>query len=262
MHLVGQPVKHKAFGQGIITDFSNKIVTICFSQGDKKFIYPDAFIRFLTLKDTSIQSEICATWNQRLQEKNAEKQILQEEQERRQRIRTMKITPNAQAAFHIDDTATDEIFASGAVSSGCYLSGYSKGEPRIPTRLKPNSACLLTECPHDSPEQRRIVGAFMVEEDFWGDLCSDGLVKSHSQHKIRLNRENRLPFWDYFDHSGAIPRWGGPVFKYFSNNTMQQILFDMKKVLSGTGDEPVIDAFYEYFCEINRLPEIEKGESS
>ena len=258
MQLVGQAVKHNAFGQGVITDFSNKIVTICFSQGDKKFIYPDAFIHFLTLKDTSIQGEITASWNRRLQEKTAQKQILQEEQERHQRIRTMKITPNSQAAFHIDGTTADEIFASGVVSSGCYLSGGSKGEPRIPSRLKPNSACLLTECPEGSPEQRQIVGAFMVEEDFWGDLCRDGMVKSHRQHKLRLNRENSLMFWDYFDHSRGIPSWGGPVFKYFSNNTMQQILLDMKNVLCDTEDEPVIQAFYEYFCKINRLPEIER----
>ena len=258
MHLVGLAVKHKTFGQGVITESSNKMVTICFSQGDKKFIYPDAFINFLTLKDKSVQSEINATWNRRLQEENAQKKILQEEQEQRQRIRTMKIAPNSQAAFHVDNTATDEIFASGIVSSGHYLSGYSKGAPRIPSRLKPNSACLLTECPKDSPEQRRIVGAFMVEGDFQGDLRRDGMVKSHSQHKLRLNQENSLMFWNYFDHSGAIPPWGGPVFKYFSNNTMQQILFDMKKALSGTEDEPVINEFYEYFCEINRLPDIGK----
>lgn len=99
MHLVGLAVKHKTFGQGVITESSNKMVTICFSQGDKKFIYPDAFINFLTLKDKSVQSEINATWNRRLQEENAQKQILQEEQEQRQRIRTMKIAPNSQAAF-------------------------------------------------------------------------------------------------------------------------------------------------------------------
>lgn len=257
MRLVGQPVKHKAFGQGMVTDFSGTIVTISFSQGDKKFIYPDAFISFLTLKDQSIQREINDTWNRHSQERNAQKQILQEEQERSQRIRTMRITPNSQAAFHIDDTEIDEIFASGIVSSGYYLGGYSKGKPRIPSRLKPNSACLLTECPKESPEQRRIVGAFMVHEDFQGNLCRDGLVKSHSQHKLRLSQKNSLVFWNYFDHSGTIRPWGGPVFKYFSNNTMQQILFDMKKALSGTEDESVINGFYEYFCEINRLPEIE-----
>ncbi|MDD3347618.1 hypothetical protein [Oscillibacter sp.] len=259
MQLVGQAVKHKTFGPGVITDFSNKIVTICFSQGDKKFIYPDAFISFLTLKDQSAQSEITAKWDRRLQEENAQQQRLQEEQERRQRIRTMKIAPNSQAAFHVDGTAIDQIFASGAVSSGCYLSGSAKGEPRIPSRLKPNSACLLTECPENSPEQRRIVGAFMVEDDFFGDLCGDGMVKIHSEHRLYLHQENSLMFWNYFDHGAVIPRWGSPVFKYFSNSTMQQILFDVKESLADTEEGPSVDAFYEYFCSVNRLPEMKRN---
>lgn len=56
--LLGQPVKHIAFGKGIITDVTSKIVTIHFSQGEKKFLYPQAFSKFLTLKDTEKQKEI------------------------------------------------------------------------------------------------------------------------------------------------------------------------------------------------------------
>lgn len=259
MQLVGQAVEHKAFGNGVVTNISNKIITICFSRGDKKFIYPDVFLEFLTLEDKSMQNEINSTWNKNLQEKNAQKLILQEEQEQRQRMRNMKITPNSQAAFHINGITIDEIITSGVVSSGHYLSGHSKGKPRIPIRLRPNSACLLTECPDNTPEQRKIVGVFMVKEDFYGEQCEDGMVKSHEQYKIALNWENGLKYLDYFDQNVAVPRWGSPVFKYFSNDTMQQILFDMIKVLSGSEEAPVINAFYKYFCEINRLPEIRRN---
>lgn len=42
-----------------------------------------------------------------------------------------------------------------------YTSGSSKGEPRIPTRRKPNSICLPTECTEEKhEEERRIIGMF------------------------------------------------------------------------------------------------------
>ena len=51
MQLLGQPVRHNAFGTGVITGLSGNIITIDFAQGEKRFQYPDAFSRFLTLKD-------------------------------------------------------------------------------------------------------------------------------------------------------------------------------------------------------------------
>ncbi len=260
MQLVGRAVKHNAFGNGIVTDFSGNIITICFSQGDKKFIYPDAFAHFLTLKDKSMQNEIHTILNKRVQEANNQKQKMQEEQERVNRLRNLKITPNSQAAFNLDSTEIDAIFLSKSAFTGRYLSGHSKGEPRIPNRLKPNSACLLTECPDGTEEKnRRIVGAFMVRDDFFGARCKDGLVKSHDQFIIRLNLKNQLLFWDYFDQNDSLPRWGNTVFKYFSNTTMQQMLQDMKKAMSGSKNEPLLNEFYDYFCEANRLPKVESN---
>ena len=55
MQLLGQPVRHISFGKGVIADISDRFVTIRFEQGDKKFLYPDAFYNFLTLKDTEKQ---------------------------------------------------------------------------------------------------------------------------------------------------------------------------------------------------------------
>lgn len=257
MQLVGQAVAHKVFGQGVITDCSGNIVTVSFLQGDKKFLYPDAFADFLILKNKTGQSKINAMYERRLEAETARKQALQEEQERRQRFRALKITPTSQAAFHIDLNELDEIFSSGAISTGCYLSGYSKGKPRIPSKLKPNSACLLTGCPANAPEkERRILGAFMVKDSFWGDLCKNGMVECHDEYKVRLHSNKSMLYWDYFDRSDPLPRWGNMVFKYFPNSTMQRILLAMKKVFQDAEEKTVIHEFYQYFCEINRLPQL------
>lgn len=58
MQLIGQTVKHSAFGKGIVTGLSSDRVTIYFSAGEKRFIYPDAFSKFLTLKNGELQKKI------------------------------------------------------------------------------------------------------------------------------------------------------------------------------------------------------------
>lgn len=43
MQLLGQPIKHTTFGKGIVTDWNDHSITVCFNSGEKRFIYPDAF---------------------------------------------------------------------------------------------------------------------------------------------------------------------------------------------------------------------------
>ena len=101
MQLLGQPVRHNAFGTGVITGLSGNIITIDFAQGEKRFQYPDAFSRFLTLKDAGKQNEIRAGYERRLRAERAERQKELERQERLGKIRSMKVTPYSQAAFDI-----------------------------------------------------------------------------------------------------------------------------------------------------------------
>jgi len=60
MNLIGEVVKHKAFGVGKITEFSNNYVTIVFDNGnlEKKFVYPVAFESFLKLENESLQHKV------------------------------------------------------------------------------------------------------------------------------------------------------------------------------------------------------------
>lgn len=252
--LLGQPVKHISFGKGIITNVSDQIVTVHFPEGEKRFLYPEAFSDFLTLKDEEKQKEINDKHNQNLQAEKAARKKECEALERRRQIRTMKITPKSQAAFHIDLNEADSMIEFGFVSAGQYLTGTSKGSPRIPKRLKPNSACLLTGIPQGGAEKdRKILGVFMVKENFWGEHCLDGMVEAHVKYKICLPSDMTLFYWAYFEHNDTFPRWGNVPLKYFSNHIMQKILLDLVSLFTDTEKKPLIDEFYQYFCEINRL---------
>lgn len=51
-------VKHKSFGDGVVTSVSGKYLTVKFEATQKTFVYPDAFENFLTLKDGGVNEEI------------------------------------------------------------------------------------------------------------------------------------------------------------------------------------------------------------
>lgn len=254
MQLLGQPVRHSAFGTGVVTGLSGNIVTIDFEQGEKRFQYPDAFSRFLTLKDAEKQKEIRAGYERRLQAERAEKQKEYEKQERLGKIRSMKVTPYSQAAFDIPWGQADAAIKADAVSTGCYLSGYSKDRPRIPSRLKPNSVCLLTTLETGAAEEnRRILGAFLVREDFWGAHCREGVIEAHDRYKLYLPSDSVVHYWPYFGQDEFVPNWGKVAFKYFSSRIMQRILLDLCGLAVGAQQNEAAAEFYDYFCAINRL---------
>ena len=231
------------------------MITVCFSAGEKKFIYPDAFSNFLILKNADAQKKIQHLLDVREEERETELKELQEQQEKKHMLENLKLSPQSQAVFHIDAEAHEAVFSSWTVSTGCYLSGYSKGEPRIPERLQPNSMCLLTERPRGCSEaERRIVGAFMVEDDFIGTCCTDGTIQAHPTHRIQLPQERQPLFWPYVVKEPEKQRWGKTAFKYMSNRTGEKILFDRKENAFTADEKSRADRFYRYYCKLNRLP--------
>ncbi len=263
--LLGQPVRHNSFGKGIISNLSGNVVTVQFSVGEKKFLYPEAFWKFLTLKDEKRQEEITEKYNEKMRDKQAKIEELSKNREYEKKILNLKINSNSQAAFDISINDIEKTIKSGTLSTGFYLTGYSKGDARVPSRLKPNSACLITSLTESGKEiERRILGVFMVREDFFGEQCSDGIVKGHDRYKVYVPADVNLSYWNYFDNNGSVPRWSRVPFRYFSNLTMKKILLDMTELFTDTNQEEVINEFYRYFCEFNCLPieHAKKGEKN
>ncbi len=51
-------VTHKTFGEGIVTNHEGNYINVSFGGAVKRFVYPDAFDRFLTVDDESIGAAI------------------------------------------------------------------------------------------------------------------------------------------------------------------------------------------------------------
>lgn len=254
MQLIGQSIMHGIFGKGVVTGWSGTTITICFSAGEKKFIYPDAFSEFLHLKNAAMQRAVQELLDKRDAAKESERKAIQELQERKKLLQNLKISSQSQAVFNIKPEQCGELFSAWAVSTGCYLSGYSKGEPRIPDRLKPNSMCLLTECANEQPErERRVIGAFMVEEDFLGSYCRNGIIYAHPIYRLQLRPEQQIPFWPYVIQEEEKQRWGSAVLKYMTNKAGERILFDIKEMLLRDESRKCAEDFYQYYCRLNGL---------
>lgn len=255
MRLVGQAISHTKFGKGVVSETTDQTITIIFQHGEKKFLFPDAFEKFLALRNQEDQNRINELVNNLIQKRKVQENAQRTKDERYNRISKLKVTPTSQAAFGFIHNTSAQVFSTWTVSTGFYLSGNSKGAPRIPKQMKLNSACLLTECPDGVPEhKRKIIGAFMVKDDFDGTLCQDGVIHSHDRYKIQLNDAETLLFWDYFKSDVAVPKWGNLEVRHFSNKMMQSILKDMQMKISDPERGLIAESFYQYFSYLNRLP--------
>lgn len=252
MNILGQAVKHKKYGKGVITELSENKITVCFAKSEKLFLFPEAFEQYLTLKNISIQTKIEKLNEERLRVIETGKQRMERDIKYRNRMYTMKIPLKSQVAY---DILEEEITNLDYVETGCFLSGEMKGRPRTPSNVQPNSAVILTDCGNGGEDERCIIGIAMADEYFWGKECKDQQIKLHHKYKLILPYENRISFWRYFKREAFPDQWGRVQFKYFQNETMQKIIYDICNNAVGTEQEEETMELYSYFCSVNRIPE-------
>lgn len=58
MNLIGQKVRSKSLALGIVIEQSNRYIVVEFETKISKFIYPDAFEKFLVVEDIALQNKI------------------------------------------------------------------------------------------------------------------------------------------------------------------------------------------------------------
>ena len=251
MQLIGETIHHQQFGKGVVIACEHNIITIDFADGKRNFIYPDAFEDFLVPQDTGSQEQINDILVERkLQEKQQHIQNL-EHQKKLAHLHAMKIPQIGQAVFDLDHQEGNNPLESGYCETGCYLSGYSKGMPRVPDRVMFNTMCILTRCPKGHPEnERQILGLAMTLDSFQGSECQDGQIPLHPEFRLQLSKPAAI--WPYLEKE---PRkaWGHTTFKYIYNKIGEEILHDVMVQLSGTPEEQAVRKFYRYYCDCNRI---------
>ncbi len=260
MDIVGASVSHNTFGIGTVSDLTEGVIDVVFDGEEKSFIYPDAFKNFLTFENSSRQDLVEKEIKKKEVLVKKRKRLEAEENRRRHRLLNFKIVTNSHIVVNVPFDQIEEVFQEPAVSTGKYLSGKSKGLPRIADRVKPNSVCFITSIPEGKNEEdRKLIGAFMAEESFFGDEAEDGIIKGHPEYCVLLPATRRMLFWSALDKT--VPsRWGSIVFKYCPSASANSLLAKIVRTVAGTNQSEKAREFYQYFCEINRLRSLADGE--
>ncbi|WP_338471544.1 malate synthase [Niallia sp. XMNu-256] len=273
MNLINKEVSHKRFGKGSVVKHSDSMIEVHFATENKKFVFPDAFGKYLKMHDKSAAHSL----EKVIQEKEIERKKAEQKKEEEKKLRQIeqqirmeheklmknhKLHPQSQMVFWCDDEEQSKVFTEWKVFTGEIKSGNNKGEPKKPTRIYPNSVCLLTARDSSMSEnERRILGVYMVNGDFIGRFCEDGYIPAHSEYRIQLTEQEsaKMPFWKYYvnEKSPHKTTWNTGKYRYFDNIWMAQILLDIISLKSDTQEQELAQKFLEYFCRMNQIREEE-----
>ena len=142
MELLGLKVKHTVFGAGVIAEMEGNYITVKFATKTTKFVYPDAFEKFIKAEDSVLQQAIVGEINNA---KAAAKQKRQAEEaarkaaEEQRRAAVVVAAPKAKKAktldemfapdYHAEKLARQPILTYQQVEDqfGIRISGFGRG---------------------------------------------------------------------------------------------------------------------------------------
>lgn len=269
MDLINKEVSHKRFGKGRIVNIDDSFVEVHFEKENKKFVFPDAFGKFLKLHDEKMASSINKVLEKKKEERERERQKKREARkrewekqqlrmEREKLMRNLKLHPQSQVVFWCDEEEHNNVFTEWQVFTGIIKSGKNKGTPRKISRIQPNSACLLTVRDSKADEKdRRIIGAYLVPENFIGKLREDGYIPAHPKYRLTLTEEesNEMLFWKYYLNKKYPHKttWNTGKYRYFDNIWMAQILRDIISLKKDPEEKELAQQFFDHFCKLNEI---------
>lgn len=265
MNLINEEVTHVVFGEGSIVEHDGSIITVDFNEDIRKFVYPDAFGKFITLNDRDTAKSLKKIFMKKeleeaaLEKKRAEEQEQQAlERQRLEKLKNHRIHESSQIVFWLDEEEQQNVFSDWQIFTGMIQSGNNKGQPNRAARLRPNSACLLTVRETDQPEtERRILGLYMVNETFSGNHSDDGMVLPHADFRIELTDQEaeKMLFWNYYINKNHPHRtaWNSGKYRYFDNVWTARIIKDIIALRTDEEQRKEASDFLEYFCQMNVL---------
>ncbi|QFK71164.1 malate synthase [Pradoshia sp. D12] len=271
MNLINKKVTHKRFGTGSIVGHNESKIEINFESENKMFVYPDVFGEHLKLHDKSDAKsleEIIQKKEDELKEEEWKKEEEKKLQRKKQELRVEheklmkhhKLHPESQMVFWCDTEEQNSSLSEWKVFSGVIKSGKNKGNPNKPVRLHQNSAVLLTAVDSNMSEKdRRILGVYMVHENFVGKMCEDGIIPAHSKYRIQLTEQesDQLAFWEYYvnEKNPEKMTWNTGKYRYFDNLWMAQILLAIISLKSDPNERELAQQFFNHFCKMNQIME-------
>ena len=139
MELIGLKVKHTVFGVGTITEKDGNYITVEFAAKTTKFVYPDAFEKFIKAEDSAVQQAIVDEINDAksaAEQKHQAEEAARKAAEEQRRAAIAVATPKAKTLdemfapdYHAEKLARQPILTYQQVEDqfGIRISGFGRG---------------------------------------------------------------------------------------------------------------------------------------
>lgn len=125
MKIIGSKVSHKFFGKGTVLALTDKIITVKFEKGEKDFEYPEAFEKFLTSDNKTVQTRALKLAEEARQRKEEEAKRRAEELRQKQqealKARKSTTTKSTAASGHVEreNAAFKCTYCDGGKTKSC-----------------------------------------------------------------------------------------------------------------------------------------------
>ena len=139
MELIGLKVKHAMFGVGTITEKDGNYITVEFAAKTTKFVYPDAFEKFIKAEDSAVQQAIVDEINDAKAATEQKHKAAHKAAEEQRRAAIAVAAPKAKKAktldemfapdYHAEKLARQPILTYQQVEDqfGIRISGFGRG---------------------------------------------------------------------------------------------------------------------------------------
>ena len=178
MNLRGVSVNHKTFGEGIIKQYDANYLVVSFSQGEKKFVYPDVFESFISVNDSNIAEFINSEIEKKKRDKIKQQDITNEKRNLVQQKPQQNANPISKPSFMSECAASwDNIFDLNTIMEDFF----------------PKRETLLTIKSEQANKIKEIVTRRKIEYlvhftriDNLNSILKNGLIPVSMQQKMKI----------------------------------------------------------------------------
>ena len=175
MNLKNSIVIHKTFGEGKVTDHTGVYLSILFSQGEKKFMYPDSFKEYLRAKNEAIHIKI----KNELAEIEQKNILEQQEKERKASLEKQRVVDERQP---LRRKPKEKVFPRANIAFKCNFCDGGKTSNRIGF----NGICSDEIIQYNTKKERHVACS---SPDSLCQKYVDGKIKSYEEYKAIANRD-------------------------------------------------------------------------
>lgn len=124
-----------------------------------------------------------------------------------------------------------EIFAKSEYGAGVNHTGPMRGTGRMIRYVVPGKIALFTTVDPGRSEETRYIFGFFVIKDSYTD--SDGATKviGYPEYTLKIPKDSRLRFWDFYRNSDGSMFWGTGLYRYLSDTAVVRYLEKQNEVL-------------------------------